>query len=405
MRQKPWGIYRPSQLSKSPNDCLVNVPLGIPARQPLHARGRNGPPGATDRSKTPPALCRGRRRRALCLALCALLSLLSLQSTAQSLRVATFTTELERKGPGLLLRDILNGKDPQVRGILAEIVAAQPDIIALQRFDWDQEARTATAFQTALAQGDWPMRFAYAPRPNTGVPTGLDVDGDGQSGRAKDAQGYGRFAGQRGLLLLSRYPFLEEDAKEYSHLLWADLPDSRSLDPPALAAVQRLSSVAHLQIPVQVGDTTLQILSFHATPPVFDGPEDRNGRRNADEIEFWTKRLTTLPKPFVLLANTNADPFDGAGIKPPMQDLLSHPDIQDPRPSSEGAAQAANPNHHGPAKYDTVDWPDPTPGNLRVSYVLPSRDLRVTNAGVNWKPSRDDYPSRHRLVWVDITLP
>ena len=31
----------------------------------------------------------------------------------------------------------------------------------------------------------------------------------------------------------------------------------------------------------------------HPTPPAFDGPEDRNGRRNHDEIRFWSDYLTT----------------------------------------------------------------------------------------------------------------
>ena len=32
---------------------------------------------------------------------------------------------------------------------------------------------------------------------------------------------------------------------------------------------------------------TVHFLVSHPTPPVFDGPEDRNGTRNFDEIRFW----------------------------------------------------------------------------------------------------------------------
>ena len=32
---------------------------------------------------------------------------------------------------------------------------------------------------------------------------------------------------------------------------------------------------------------TVHFLVSHPTPPVFDGPEDRNGPRNYDEIRFW----------------------------------------------------------------------------------------------------------------------
>ena len=31
----------------------------------------------------------------------------------------------------------------------------------------------------------------------------------------------------------------------------------------------------------------MHVLVSHPTPPTFDGPEDRNGLRNADEIAFW----------------------------------------------------------------------------------------------------------------------
>ena len=35
----------------------------------------------------------------------------------------------------------------------------------------------------------------------------------------------------------------------------------------------------------------LHLLAHHPTPPVFDGPEDRNGRRNHDEAALWTAWL------------------------------------------------------------------------------------------------------------------
>ena len=44
---------------------------------------------------------------------------------------------------------------------------------------------------------------------------------------------------------------------------------------------------------------------------------------------------------------------------------------------------------------------------MRVDYLLPSRDLQVIAAGVNWPDSPEAAAakaSRHRLVWVDIAL-
>ena len=73
-------------------------------------------------------------------------------------------------------------------------------------------------------------------------------------------------------------------------MLWADLPGSliEGLDlSPEIVKVQRLSSTGHWAVPIKLGGkAALTLLVFAATPPVFDGPEDRNGRRNHDEIRF-----------------------------------------------------------------------------------------------------------------------
>ena len=53
-----------------------------------------------------------------------------------------------------------------------------------------------------------------------------------------------------------------------------------------------LSSKSHWDVPVRIGNVTLHLLASHPTPPAFDGAEDRNGRRNHDEIRFWSDYLT-----------------------------------------------------------------------------------------------------------------
>ncbi len=57
---------------------------------------------------------------------------------------------------------------------------------------------------------------------------------------------------------------------------------------PAELAVLPLSSKNHWDVPVRVGKRTVHLLISHPTPPAFDGPEDRNGLRNHDEIRFWS---------------------------------------------------------------------------------------------------------------------
>ena len=121
--------------------------------------------------------------------------------------------------------------------------------------------------------------------------------------------------------------------------------------------------------------------------------------------------------PFVILGDGNLDPEDGDGRRAAIIALLSDPRLQDPAPTSDGgraAAKQGGPNaaQRGDTARDTADWPEDTgPGNLRVDYVLPSADLRVTSSGVYWPPPGTPdadlaaTASRHRLVWVDLEVP
>ncbi len=342
--------------------------------------------------------------------------LLAQVAAAAPLRIATWNVELVRKGPGLLLRDILAGKDEQVAAAARVIARVRPDILLLTGFDHDYEGHALRAFRDAVAAAGGPQYpYLFAPRPNSGLPTGLDMDGNGRLGEARDAQGYGRFSGQGGMAILSRLPIDTAAARDFSAMLWKDLPGAllpvvrgRAFPSARAQAVQRLSSVGHWDVPVILPDgRRLHLLAFHATTPVFDGPEDRNGRRNHDEIMFWPLLLDGL-LPFappegavVVLGDANLDPDEGEGLRRAIAGLLALPRLQDPRPLSPGAAALGDPD-------DTVDWDDPVPGNLRVDYVLPDAALTVTGAGVFWPaPGQEGAEdaaraSRHRLVWVDV---
>jgi endonuclease/exonuclease/phosphatase family metal-dependent hydrolase len=159
-------------------------------------------------------------------------------------------------------------------------------------------------------------------------------------------------------------------------------------------------------VPIMLPDgAKLHVLAWHATPPVFDGPEDRNGRRNHDEAAFWLHLLEgELPFPppdggFVLMGDANLDTDRSDGRTEAMRALLASPFLQDARP--QGAEAMA-----------TADFSANTgPGKMRVDYVLPSAGLKVLRSGVLW-PGADDAlretalsASRHRLVWVDLDLP
>lgn len=341
---------------------------------------------------------------------------------AETLKVALYHTSLSRQGPGLLLRDILGGNDPQVQAVVQVIASAAPDILLLLDVDYDHGLVTLKALRDRIAEAgaDYPHVFALPP--NTGVATGLDLDRDGRRGDPRDAQGYGQFAGQGGMALLSRYAVRTDQVQDHSTRLWRDIPgalltlaDGTALMDHAAAALQRLSSTGHWVIPLDVGGQTLWMLAFHATPPVFDGPEDRNGRRNHDETRFWSQYLDGQfgPPPdnrFVIIGDSNMDTADSEGRPEAMLALLSDPRLSDPHPQG-GGAQAATAGQRGDPALDTARWPDPGPGNFRVDYILPSADLTVQSAQVLW-PDNDDplasavqMASRHHLVSVTLDWP
>jgi len=303
------------------------------------------------------------------------------------------------------LRDIQKGEDTQIAAIQAIIDRVAPDVLILTDFDYDHDGFAHEAFAASLATG---YSHSFALQPNAGLTTGLDLDGNGRLGDARDAQGYGRFVGDGGMVIFSRFSIDVSNVTDLSAVLWKDLPGAilpQGTDGPFLSAeiqdVLRLSSTGHWIVPIVLPDgLPLSVLAYSATPPVFDGPEDMNGLRNRDELRIWEMVLAggmgPAPESFVVAGNANLDPDGGAGFSDAIAAFLQNPLLQDPLPGQ-----------------NTADWPEVGPGDLRVSYVLPSADWTITDAGVFW-PALDD-PDRaligddglaagpHHLVWVDIS--
>ena len=74
------------------------------------------------------------------------------------------------------------------------IASSQADVVVLLGFDYDYHLVALQAFSDLIAEaGGWRYPDLFTLRPNTGLPTYLDMDGDGKTGKAGDAQGYGRF--------------------------------------------------------------------------------------------------------------------------------------------------------------------------------------------------------------------
>ncbi len=341
----------------------------------------------------------------------ALILWMALPCVSGPLRVAYWDVELNRRGPGLLLQDIQRGKDPQLAAVLSVAKQLDADILVLSGIDYDHDGIALGAFADRLGRAGSPYPYRFTRRPNTGLATGLDLDGDGRLGGPGDAQGWGRFSGEGGLAVLSRLPFDTAAFRDFSGFLWRDLPGA--LLPPGAderaMAVQRLSTTAHWALPVMLPDgRRLTLLLWHATPPVFDGPEDRNGRRNHDEAAFWLRLLAgdldvPAPEPpFVLAGTANLDTVAGDGRPDALEALMASPKLQNPAPRGTSGETAL-----ATADFSAREGP----GRLRVDYMLPSADLTVAGAAVLWPKAGDPLAetlvtaSRHRPVTVDLMVP
>lgn len=334
-------------------------------------------------------------------------------SLAEVLRIATYNADLSAPGPGLLLQDLRKADAPQRQAAVSVIAALDADVLLLTAIDFDLRGAALAALADQLDAMGRPYPYRLALRPNTGVPTGLDLDGNGQLNEPRDAQGWGRFPGEGGMAVLSRLP-IGDDLRDFSGFLWADLPGNLMPDTDPGRAVQRLHTTGAYEVPIGLPNgQTLRLLTYYASPPVFDGPEDRNGRRNHDETAFWLRLVDgALPyappvPPFVILGQTNLDPVDGAGRPEAIRALQAHPAVQDPEP--KGAHGRSEAGQRGDPALDTALFDGP--GGLRVDMVLPSAGLKVVASGVLWPDDAKAMAatlaaaSRHRPVWVDVALP
>lgn len=356
-------------------------------------------------------------------------------------RVATFNTSLNHDADGGLIARLVAG-DANARKVAAIIQRMRPDVLLLNEFDYDAEGVAATRFQRDyLGVGQFGEQAIAYPHQylapvNTGVPSGLDLNGDGHSDGPDDAWGFGRHPGQYGMLVLSRFPIDHRAVRTFQLFRWCELPGAlapvdptsgRPFYPDATWQRLRLSSKSHWDVPIQTPQGLLHFLVAHPTPPVFDGPEDRNGRRNHDEIRFWAEYLADAPRDwlrddqgrsgglaadaaFVMAGDLNADPDDGDGTNHPVRALLTHARVNaEFVPRSPGApAQAARyglPRLGDPSAH-TGDF-GPRAGTLRIDYVLPSRQFSVRDGAVFWplpgEPGHDWIDaSDHHLVWLDL---
>ncbi|MGF1560793.1 MAG: endonuclease/exonuclease/phosphatase family protein [Geminicoccaceae bacterium] len=374
---------------------------------------------------------------------------------AEPVRIAAFNTALSRKQAGELAGDLAGGGDVQAQAVAYVLQSVRPDIVLLSEIDYTPAGEALDLLQSdylAVPQAAHLDALDYAHSftapVNTGLPSGMDLNRDGEIGGPGDAFGFGFHEGQYGMAVLSSLPIDAEAVRTFQTFSWADMPGALRPMLPAdnggapepwyddtTWAALRLSSKSHWDVPISVGSQTLHILAAHPTPPVFDGPEDRNGLRNHDEIRLFADYVTpgaadylyddaggrgglAEDAAFVILGDMNADPFDGDSSFEAARQFTEHARIgHEPIPSSAGGVEqaarqgGANRTHEGDPAFDTGDFGDRAPGNLRIDYVLPSADLNVVDAGVFWPTSDQadalaaaEAASDHRLVWIDVLI-
>lgn len=388
------------------------------------------------------------------------ISLWCLQTSAQQpdIRVATFNIEDVRSS------DLARSDQPRLLAIAEVIQRLRPNVILLNEIAYDHPgvdgiAEDAEPGQNAQRfvdrylsrsafEGVEPIRYkAYMWPSNTGLHSGFDLDNDGtisntyeqpgasdafgkpspQStlGRAygNDAWGFGTFPGQYGMAILvdERLEVVTDEVRTFRLLPWSYMyapytPVNPETEEPWYSEEEwksfRLSSKGHWDVPVRLpGGAVVHFLCSHPTPPAFDGPEERNKRRNYDELRFWGDYLSEQGyivdddgnqgglergAHFVILGDLNADPADPGWTRNAMMDqLLSHPRVgPDPMPKSDNEIDELDPT-------DTATW------GKRADYVLPSRTITVVRTAV-WRPNQADlgsFPSDHFPVWAELDVP
>jgi hypothetical protein len=421
------------------------------------------------------------KSRSMVIGVAALLALSALVAPAalagnghrdKTLRFSTFNASVNRNAAGQLVTDLRTGTDPQLRNVAEIIQRSRPDVLLINEFDFYPDEQAARLFQrnylSVSQHGAKPIEFPYrfVKPSNTGIASGKDLDNDGHvvttpgtGAYGNDSFGFGEFPGKFGLAVFSRLPIDYRKARTFQLFKWQDMPGALLPDDPATAApndwyspdeldIFRLSSKSHWDVPIDVGHgKRVHFLVSHPTPPVFDGPEDRNGTRNHDEIRFWADYIDpgasgyiyddkgrrgglARGEHFVIAGDMNADPFDGDSTADAIQQLLDNPRINTSvTPTSPGGPEqaalqgGANATHEGNPAFDTADFADTSPGNLRADYVLPDRLMKIKSSFVFWPRSSDPlfplvglfdpallpngngFPSSdHRLVAVDVAL-
>lgn len=344
---------------------------------------------------------------------------------AKTIRVCSYNAALAQNSEGQLAALLRGGNNTPAKRVAEVVQILAPDVLLLNEFDYDRFGTGATRMnnlyfnvsQNGRSPQDYPYRYVAVS--NTGIHSGFDLDNNGvvdntpgDQSYGGDAFGFGEFPGKFAMAVFSKFPIDTEAVRTFEEVLWKDMPDN--LIPPGFYSkeeqeVFRVSSKSHWDLPIEVMGTTFHFLVSHPTPPVFDGPEDRNGRRNHDEIRLWADYLTPGAAEylggglaegtrFVIAGDQNADPTRGDSVDAAINQLLDHPRVAGEFvPERTGSVTPTN-------RFDTATF------RLRVDYVLTSKTgFAIEDGAVYWPTGNQDGAnlvtvSDHRPVYLDLKL-
>lgn len=364
-------------------------------------------------------------------------------------RIATFNVSMEsgnytrskgeKAGIHVLQRELAGGRNSQIHNIAQILQRVRPDVVLLNEFDFiEDESQGVDLFQAnylakVQAKGLDPLHYPYVylGPVNTGEPSPYDFNQDGKaSGVAEDAWGFGFYPGHYGMVVLSRFPIVADQVRSFRLFRWSDMPGALKPTNPQTQQswysdeqwqAFRLPSKALWDIPVEIDGQVAHVLAFHPTPPVFDGPENRNGKRNHDEIRLLAdylagegyiyddagNRAPFAGQRFVILGDLNASVHSSETLPGTMEQLLEHPLVNGAFTPHSAGGQANAPELPDAAAH-TAGW------RSRADYVLPSKAGWLVEGGAVFWPAPDEplhglvaersASSDHRLVYLDLTL-
>ena len=378
-------------------------------------------------------------------------------ATSNHFKVASYNASLFRDNAGALITELSTVTSQQPGHMARVIQHNNPDVILINEFDYDVGGKALKRFKEnylEVAQtGQNPVYYPYSyiAAANTGVHSGFDLDNNGAvvstlgaAGYGEDALGFGTHPGQYAFVVLSKFPIDTANIRTFQKFLWKDMPGALLPDNPTLAGpadwysaaelnVFRLSSKNHADVPVLVNGVPVHVLASHPTPPVFDDPAsgqpwiagvDHNGRRNSDEIRFWSdyinpaissyiyddsETLATagggLPANtrFVICGDQNSDNNEGDGTDPSIKSLIGGGSYL-PNPFVNSTFLPAGGS--GPQPDDTAAFSS----GVRVDYALPSSfGLTVNSGAVFWPPNGDPLDvsadaTDHHMVYLNLSL-